>query len=113
MDFLSAVAGVADPRRGVDADAVAGALDDARGGLQRAGVGAVPDELLRDHVAAGDRAADGADGVGKRGLPALAELYSPRRQRRSSKPRLALTSLARSVMQVCFLQERHHWPYTK
>ena len=27
--------------------------------------------------------------------------------------RLALTSLARSVMQVCFLQERHHWPYTK
>jgi hypothetical protein len=27
--------------------------------------------------------------------------------------RLALTSLARSAMQLCFFQERHYWPYTK
>ena len=59
------------PQRRLDLDLRSGWLEGSAWRLQRARVRALPQDLLRDGVAAGDRSADRAAEIGERILPAL------------------------------------------
>jgi hypothetical protein len=63
------------PQRRLDLDLRSGWLEGPARRLQRARVRALPEDLLRDGVAAGDRRADRAPDIGERDLPALNQFY--------------------------------------